>query len=177
MIKTFRISFFKKMFKCPTGYWIVDCLKLGFSEIRVSNRNFLHENRPIIAQRFHYVSSQNCMKFRYNFALMCQSYFAQIMKEILVKFCYFVISSYFIQFEIQFQEMNESEIKAIISPTILRPALTCTFGGGLTSMVLSKLQFNFKSVYRGGGGKGWLVPPPRPLELRAITLFKSGTEE
>ena len=118
------------MFKCPTGYWIVDCLKLGFSEIRVSNRNFLHENRPIIAQRFSYVSSKNCMKFRYNFALMCQSYFAQIMKEILVflwlNSCYFVISSYFIQLEIQFQEMNKSEINQSSAPLY----------SGLTSMAL-----------------------------------------
>ena len=51
---------------------------------RVSNRNFLHENRVIISQRFSYVSSKNFTKFRYNFALMRKSYFAQIMKKILV---------------------------------------------------------------------------------------------
>ena len=87
-------------------------------QVRVSNRNFLHENRLTIAQRFSYVSSKNCTKFRYIFALMRKSYFAQILMKILVfayfvVFCYFVISTYFVfsSFFVKFWEtIAENEL-------------------------------------------------------------------
>ena len=92
----------------------------------VSNQNnFLHENRAKIAQRFSYVSSKNFTTFRYNFALMRKSYFAQIRKKILV-FSLFVIPAISLfraislccpislNFEKQFQEINESKVKPIL---------------------------------------------------------------
>ena len=90
------------------------------------NRIFLHENRAIIAQRFSYFSSKNCTKFRYNFALMRKSYFAQIIKKILV-FAHIVIPAISLNFEKQFLEKKESKIKPIRTPSLLRPALTPTF--------------------------------------------------
>ena len=50
------------------------------------------EHKYIIAQRFSYVLSKSCTKFRYNFALMRKSYYSQIMKKILI-FAHFVISA------------------------------------------------------------------------------------
>ena len=54
-----------------------------------------------IAKRFSYVSSKNCTKLRYNFALIRKSYFAQILKKILF-FAYFVVHCqlYFNYFEL-----------------------------------------------------------------------------
>ena len=62
---------------------------------RVSSRNFFHENRAKIAQRFTQVSSKNCTKFWCFCPLMRKSYFGQILEEILV-FKHFVISYYFV---------------------------------------------------------------------------------
>ena len=96
------------------------------------NRIFLHENRAIIAQRFSYFSSKNCTKFRCVDALMRKSYFAQIIKKILV-FAHIVIPAISVfraislNFEKQFLEMKESKIKPIRAPSLLRPALTPTF--------------------------------------------------
>ena len=106
--------------------WIDDRYPL-FLWGKVSNLIFLHENRAIIAHKISYASSKNRTQFWYNFAVMCKSYFAQIMKKILV-FVHFVISaislfraiSLFLaislNFEKQFQEMNESKINLIRAP-------------------------------------------------------------
>ena len=71
--------------KTCSRYWLWDtgCLK---------NRTQIFCTK--IVQRFSYVSSKNCMKFRYNFASRRESYFAQILKKILV-FAFFVVSFYF----------------------------------------------------------------------------------
>ena len=62
---------------------------------RVSSRIFLHENRAKIAQRFSYLSSKHCTKFRCFCALMRKSYFPQILKKIMI-FAYFVISCFLV---------------------------------------------------------------------------------
>ena len=62
---------------------------------RVSSRIFMHENRAKIAQRFSYLSSKHCTKFRCFCALMRKSYFPQILKKILI-FAYFVISCFLV---------------------------------------------------------------------------------
>ena len=90
--------------------------------VRVSSQNFLHKNCAKIMQRLGYVLSKNFTKFGCFCALMCKSYFAQILKKILLSAylvisCYFVILSYFVislNFEKQFQEMiSEFKIKPI----------------------------------------------------------------
>ena len=131
---------------------------------RVSNRNFV--------QRFTYVSSKNYMKFRYNFALMLKSYFAQIIKKILV-FAHFVIPAISLfraislNFEKQFQEMNESKIKPIRAPsyTPARSPLTHTFGGGLSSKVLRKTPFNFKTIWYSRHRKVTIHPNKRNVYI------------
>ena len=86
--------------------------------IKVSNPNFLQENRAIIAQKISYVLSKNCTKFRYKIVLMRKTNFKQIMKKILV-FAHFVIPAIslfraiLLNFEEQLQEINESKINPI----------------------------------------------------------------
>ena len=63
---------------------------------------------------------------------MRKSYFAQIIKKILV-FAHIVIPAISLfraislNFKKQFLEMKESKIKPIRTPSLLRPALTPTF--------------------------------------------------
>ena len=99
-----------------------------------------------LCKELFYISSKNFMFFRYNLTLRPKSYFVQIMKKILV-FAHFVIPAILLfrailllraislNFEKKFREMDEFKVKPIIAPlaTILRPALTYTFGSGLTS--------------------------------------------
>ena len=71
--------------KTCSRYWLWDT---GF----LKNRTQIFCTK--IVQRFSYVSNKNCTKFRYNFASRRESYFAQILKKILV-FAFFVVSFYF----------------------------------------------------------------------------------
>ena len=82
-----------------------------------------------IVQRFSYVSNKNCTKFRYNFASRRDSYFAPILKKILVfaffvvscdfaLSTYFFISSYFVKFRepiLRNEWINHSEFYTIWS--------------------------------------------------------------
>ena len=103
---------------------------------------------------------------------MLKSYFAQIIKKILV-FAHFVIPAISLfraislNFEKQFQEMNESKIKPIRAPsyTPARSPLTHTFGGGLSSKVLRKTPFNFKTIWYSRHRKVTIHPNKRNVYI------------
>ena len=87
--------------KTCSRYWLWDtgCLK---------NRTQIFCTK--IVQRFSYVSSKNCTKFWYNFASRRESYFAQILKKILV-FAFFVVSCYFALYFELFRQISRTNFR------------------------------------------------------------------
>ena len=113
-----------------------------------------------------------------------KSYFAQILKKILV-FAYFVLSYCFVislNFEKQFQEMmNRFKIKPIRWKLFLLKLIhTNIYCPNIKIFHIYALYGMQKTRAYTGWGRG-AVPQSRPvkggIELRAITLFKSETEE